>query len=89
MEFRDIEIFNKAILTKHWWKLMQDSNYLVGRFIKKSTIKIVISLGQNLGTLHHLFGGVYDKNIYIWGANWIPHAKTFKVKSPVKILQKN
>lgn len=49
MEFRDIEIFNKALLAKKWWRLLKKPKSLAVRIYKEKYFKHGQFLSAKLG----------------------------------------
>jgi hypothetical protein len=97
--FKDLVYFNKALLAKHCWKLLQNPNSLVARIIKakyyhRGTI-IEATLCKRwrsiLSTCDLLKCGLIwrigdGSTIKIWGDKWLATLTAFSVQSLRRIL---
>lgn len=57
MGFRDIHLFNKALLAKHTWPILNRENFLLTKFLMLNTSLEGIFCMQDLVVIRLMFGG--------------------------------
>ncbi|KAG6641582.1 hypothetical protein CIPAW_09G084200 [Carya illinoinensis] len=104
MGFREIEVFNRALLAKQG-KLQMDQDSLVAKVVKDKYFKRTQFIEAKLGvrpsymwrSLMAAQSIVKDgltwrvgngKRVAIWHDEWIPQPVSHKVRSPVKMLSR-
>ncbi len=101
--FRDLQLFNRALLARQGWRLLQNPSSLVFRVLKAkyfpctsfleasipgNSSYIWKSICESIDVLHNGLRwrvGTGEK-IKIWKDRWLPNPTTFKVVSPIQIL---
>ena len=103
MGFRDLQLFNKALLARQGWRLIQDPHTLVSCFLKAkyfpNTSFLEARLSSNASDIwrsicesrHVLRSGLRwrvgsGSSISVWNDAWLPSPSTFKVITPVRVL---
>ena len=104
--FRDLHLFNKALLAKQGWRLLQHPNSLVFRFLKAKyfphTFFLDAPISNNASYIwrslcesrHVLQADLRWRvgtgtRIKVWKDAWLPSPTTYKVISPVCVLDAN
>uniref|UniRef100_A0A2N9GYZ1 Reverse transcriptase zinc-binding domain-containing protein n=1 Tax=Fagus sylvatica TaxID=28930 RepID=A0A2N9GYZ1_FAGSY len=74
--FRDLQLFNRALLARQGWRLLQNPSSLVFRVLK----------AKYFPCTSFLEASIPGEKIKIWKDRWLPNPTTFKVVSPIQIL---
>ena len=103
MGFRDLQLFNKALLARQGWRLLQQPQALVTRFLKARYFPNTSFLEARLsGNVSYIWRSIYESRkvlrsslrwrvgtrtgINVWNDAWLPCPSTFKVITPVRVL---
>ena len=106
IRFRDLQLFNKALLAGQGWQLLQHPSSLVFRVLKakyfpntsfleapipRNASYIWRSICESRDVLHNgLRWRVGNgEKIKIWKDRWLPSPTTYKVVSPIHLLEEN
>ena len=103
MGFRDLQLFNKALLARQGWRLIQEPHALVSRFLKARYFPNTSFLEARLsGNASYIWRSICESrqvlrsgmhwrvgtgtSISVWNDAWLPCPSTFKVITPVRVL---